>query len=213
MSADEWDEVEYLMLNAFDDFDKDRSAAYFTFLQRFSKDEVVASLHRLVQSGQKWRPKLGELADAIQANRAPALPSWATVYFALYEAPATRVTRLTEYGSRKATEKQVIEALYEQVHPWVAEWVTVQTVKRLCLLPVDDPEYGQLERKRLMENWDAFVKERRDDNVTDRTLEALTGRVDRRALGLRKPSLLEAAGLVPPRELGPGELESPPDRP
>jgi hypothetical protein len=70
-----------------------------------------------------------------------------------------------------------------------------QTYARLSQLPIDDPDYGQLEIKRLREDWEAFTE--RAEERQAHGLPIGTG-ARRQLAGPHKPDF--AAALPPGRD-------------
>lgn len=91
-----------------------------------------------------------------------------------------------------------------EMHPLVAGFVRVQGLRRLSLLEVDDPEYGELRRKELAEAWARFVEAHEGREAEEM---AALGAGETRS-GLRRLDPLEA---LAPKARSRLELVAPPD--
>jgi hypothetical protein len=76
----------------------------------------------------------------------------------------------------------------------VARFFEAQSYGRLSVLPIDDPDYGQLEIKRLREDWGQFVG--RAEERMAAGLPAGTG-TRRQQLGPHKPDFAAALPAGP----------------
>ncbi|HEX7088708.1 MAG TPA: hypothetical protein VF192_01150 [Longimicrobiales bacterium] len=184
---DEWAIVEETLMLAFPDTERNRWDAessmrsYRIIIGDVPPAAVLVALRRLaLESEGKWRPSAGDILRVL--NEDPERPTFEDMIAALKAAckyPA---------GGRR-------EARAQREHALIAGFI-VPRLERLVMLRLDDPEYGELRRKELRMEWDAFVEAQEG---RERHLLA-GGR--RNELGRLEP--LRALGLTPPA----GELEA-----
>jgi hypothetical protein len=207
-----WDEGEWdgflLLLREWwrarpEDWTDRRVAALAIGLADFTAEQASGALRRLRDAGQKFPPNVGEIANAIHTNRDD--PSFTEAYELLFgKGGAVRARpqpgqRFADSADRdRATDLAILQRAIAQ-HELVGAFVAAVTPKRLRLLPVDDPDYGELERRRLNEEWNDFVE--RADARRREGMPLLTAPLaERRELGPAKPNYLAAIGAPTPED-------------
>jgi hypothetical protein len=165
-----------------DPFDQRKADAYRAMLDGHDPAEVALALRRIMERGGTYRPSIAEIIAAINAD--PGLPTWAEAY-------QTIVAACWNPGR------------LDDAHEAVRLFVRAQGLGRLQTLPLNDPDWGHVERKRLRDEYDRFVERYQERRREGRALEAL-GRATRRELerldplaALRRPRLLELADGEP----------------
>lgn len=186
MTNEEWNGLTVLLDEGWPGpFRGDAERAYRTFLDGYDAVQVLEALHRLVHRGEKFRPSVAEVVAAITDD--PGRPTWAEAYSALF-GPRGAIA-----GARGKAGEAVARA--EAVHPYVGAFLRAQGFERLRSVPVDDPDYGGLERKRLGDEWERFVVQCDERIATGRALDSL-GR--REQIGPRRLDPLGLLGLSEP---------------
>lgn len=174
-----------------DVFDQRKRDAWQLMLGHHEAADVAAAVHRLVQTGDHWRPSVAEVAAAINAD--PGFPSWDEVYEVIYG--RGRVTRAP-------TDEEAI-ARAAEAHEAIGLFVRAKGLRALQLLPINDPVYGQLRQRELRENWEQHVDRYQERRREGRVMAAL-GRPAHGELQRFDP----LAALERPRlELAPGADE------
>lgn len=159
MTLEEWQQLAALLENGWrGGFDDERSAAYFVFLGRYDAVDVERALHVLVRDGKPFIPAVAEIVQAIEQD--PSVPSWPEAYRMIFGPRGVlcaRAPRGTAPGERRRFEEQAAIDRAAGLHPLLAPFVAAEGVQRLRMLPVDDPDWGGLERRRLGERWTEFL--------------------------------------------------------
>lgn len=159
MTLHEWQQLAALLENGWrGGFDDERSAAYFVFLAPYEAVEVERALHVLVRDGKPFIPAVAEIVKAVEAD--PSVPSWAEAYRMIFGARgvlAVRAPAGTPVGQRRHAEERAALDRAAESHPLLAPFVAGEGVQRLRMLPVDDPDWGEVERRRLGERWAEHV--------------------------------------------------------
>jgi hypothetical protein len=132
------------------DFPEEAGDAYRALLDNYEPPEVVAALRTLLRRGKSFRPSASEIVGALAED--PTKPTFTEALSAIRRVVPIR------------PNEAAIDAA-ERIHPYLAAFVRTAGLDRLRQWPIDDPEYGALERQRLREEWDRFV-ERADERVT-----------------------------------------------
>jgi hypothetical protein len=205
MDDDEWRGVCLLMERGFKgDLGVPDRKVYRQFIGKFDSEIVIAALHKLVEQGQVWLPKAGEIVAAIRALQAEAdggpVPSWTEALRMLRRGHAARVGYFDSNADKTAT---VLAWHEKHGHPVVAAFYRAEGgYERFSNLGLDDPEHGGAREHLLSERWREFV------DVAQVRLEnghALVSAGARPAIeGPRRLSataFLETAGLARPKEL------------
>jgi len=172
-----------------------RKAKYYApFLDGHEPDAVVAALQSLADGGQTFLPAVGEIIGAIHHDH--AAPSWAEAFELIYgrdgclRGPRRATVELA--GGEQARDDAIV-ARAEDKHPVLGAFVAAQTPKRLRMLRIDHEEYGELERRRLGEEWAEFAD--RADRRRREGLPLLTPALAQRTqLGPRR---MNPAALLP----------------
>jgi hypothetical protein len=179
MTDDEWEGVCTLIEAAWPgEFGDVQRVAYRTLLDDHSAEQLVAALKALARQGGSFRPSVSEIAGTLHAD--PSKPTWPE---ALRDLRRALAVRQAYHATDAEKEARCATWLREHSHELVACFFEAQTYERLRSLPIDDPDYGQLETKRLAEQWEAFVG-RAEERVAH-GLPVATG--TRKQLGPRKP--------------------------
>ncbi len=159
MTLGEWQQLAALLENGWrGGFDDERSAAYFVFLGRYDAVEVERALHVLVRTGKPFIPAVAEIVQAIEQD--PSVPSWAEAYRMIFGARGVLCARApagTPVEQRRGAEERAALDRAAESHPLLAPFVASEGVQRLRMLPVDDPDWGEVERRRLGEQWAEFL--------------------------------------------------------
>lgn len=209
-SFDEWKHVLVLLRTWFvsrpEDWTSDMLTGYAVGFADFAPGQVGTALRRLRDApGKTFLPRVSEIADAVHTDRDD--PSFAEAYELLFgqggavRARPTAGQRFADSSDRdRATDVAILQRAVAQ-HELLGAFVAAVTPRRLRLLPVDDPDYGELERRRLNEEWNDFVE--RADARRREGLPLLTASLAaRRELGPGKPDYLAAIGVAAPDDGG-----------
>lgn len=191
-ASGQWDVCCGLLEHGFDGgrlgaFDKATADSYRILLDKYEPPAVIAAIQGMVDAGRQYRPLPGEVVGALRAD--PSAPTFAEALRDLRRALAVRQSYFAKDDEK---ERVCVEWLEQHSHELVARFFEAQSYGRLSRLPIDDPDYGQLEIKRLREDWEAFTERAEDRRAAG--LPAGTG-TRRRQLGPRKPDF--AAALPP----------------
>lgn len=129
----------------------------------FSAEQAGAALRRLRDAGQKFPPRVPEIANAIHVDR--SAPSWTEAHALLFDRPDGVVHARIPVGARPVGEDERWELKSEAMlqraaehHEMIAAFVAAFGPRRLAYLPINDPEYGALELERLRVQWEEFVQ-------------------------------------------------------
>jgi hypothetical protein len=182
MTERDWAGISLMLEKAFihrpdTPWDRDRDAAYAAFLAHLPEPVVRAAL-RSVAVGAKWCPSAGEILAAVEAE--PGVPTWPEI----------------ERWVRTPASRRPAAA-----HPLADHWIELQGGwHAVGMLPIDCPDQGRWERKRLMESWAQTV----DAGLArDRHMSALAASGQPRTL-----DPIASLGLVTPgmaSQIGSGE--------
>jgi hypothetical protein len=150
---DEWAGICTLLENGWPgEFGDAARVSYRLLLDDFDPAQIEQALKLLVRSGGTFRPSASEVAGAITAD-----PSTPTFTEALRDLRRALAVRQSYFAKDDEKERVCVEWLEQHSHELVARFFEAQSYGRLSQLPIDDPDYGQLEVKRLREDWDAFT--------------------------------------------------------
>lgn len=182
MTDREWDALVCLIREWWPEperFDRGAAAAYRVALEVYPPDALVVGLQLLLRRGSADRPSVAEIVQAIE--RDPGAPTWPEAY------------RLVLSALSAARDERQALARAERMHPWVGLFIRAQGYERLRRLPLDDPDWGHVERRALGEEWQRFTEQVKDRTAAGMSLAALE-RPDRHALERLDPlSALPAA--------------------
>jgi hypothetical protein len=171
------------------EFSPEAGDAYRALLDPFEPSQAIAALRALLAQGARFRPSAAEIVGAVTTD--PGRPTWDEAYRDLRRALSVRQAYHASIAGKQAV---CLNWLNEHSHPLVAAFFEAKTYARLSQLPVDDPDYGQLEIKRLREDWEAFT-----ERAEERQAHGLPiGTGARKQLGPHKPDF--AAALPPGRD-------------
>jgi hypothetical protein len=153
MRNDQWIGVCSLLEHGFPgEFSDAARVSYRLLLDDFEPGQVVDAVKLLVRKGGTFRPSASEIAGAITAD-----PSTPTFTEALRDLRRALSVRQDYFAKADEKERVCVEWLEQHSHDLVARFFEAQSYGRLSVLPIDDPDYGQLEIKRLREDWGQFV--------------------------------------------------------
>jgi hypothetical protein len=191
---------------------KDRLLGLAMGMADFTAEQAGDALKRLRDSGQKFPPRVPEIANAIHTDR--STPSWAEAYTLLFGRPDGVVHARVPRDARPADENERRE-LHEtamlqraaQLHPMIGAFVAAFGARRLDGVQIDDEKYGALERERLREQWLEFVE--RADARRREGAPLLTAPLARRGLGAGGPRRLDAVAQLGLRTSLAGEGSAP----
>lgn len=169
-TAEEWEAFGLIMAQCWrGDWTPARERAYGIVLDGYRPADVIAVVRRLIREGKSFLPTPSELVGPIAAAEeiVTAAPSWPEVKQMLFGRGGVLKVAPTPGGytdardrARRVAELALTRA--ESMHPYLHAFVAVQGVDRLRALPVDDPDYGELELKTLGERWAEHVERLRD---------------------------------------------------
>lgn len=155
----------------------------------FTAGQASQALRRLRDSGQRFAPRVPEIADAIHVDR--DIPSWTEARALLFDAPGGVVHAGIPAAARPADEEErhrlAERAMLEraaQLHDTIAAFTLAFGARRLALAPIHDPDYGAIELQRLREQWEEFAQ-RADARRRDGLPLLTTGLAPRAARGPR----------------------------
>jgi hypothetical protein len=157
-------------------WDQRKSDAYRLVLGDYEVADVAMAIRRIIERGGAYRPSIPEVVAAM--NTDAGMPT-------AEEAVALLIRAQYRSG--------VLEGCHEVVRAFSA------TVN-VGMLPLNDPDWGHVERRRLGEQYEQFVERYKERQREGRALEAL-GRASRDELkrldplaALARPRLLELEG-------------------
>lgn len=182
MTGDEWEVVAGILEDGWPyDFGED---AYRLVLGHCRADAVLAAIRKLALGGKaEKRPSVGALAAAL--NEDPGIPSWAEVEEAL----------LGPGGALR------VGALSGAAHPVLRDFLATRTIERLSRLPFDDPDWGEVERRRLREDWERYAERAEQRRFHGLALESVGARNGE----LHQLRPLATLGIPQPMELTEGD--------
>lgn len=138
---------------------------------------------RSCEADQKFPPSAPELAALARVD--PDVPIWSEAFDKIYGRGGVLCARpsyppggWTGDELQVAQDKLALERA-DGFHRLLGAFVRTQTLRRLRMLHVDDPDHGELVRKELGKDWDQFVA------TTDRRQIAAIASGDQRH-GLRR---------------------------
>lgn len=154
-------------------FPSEAGDAYRLLLDDVEPEATFAAVKTLIKQGKPFRPSVAEIAGEAIAD--PSKPTFDEALHAI-----RRVVPI--HPDTAALERA------EGIHPYLRAFIESVGLDRLRRWPIDDPEFGQLETKKLREAWDRFVE--RADHRTASGMEIDTP--VRRQLGPHKPDFKAA---------------------
>lgn len=208
MTDDQWKALAMLLDKGFkwrEPFVGAVEDTYQVLLDGYEPAQIASAITALVASGQVFGPTPGEIVAQIRED--PDIPVWSEAYDKIYGRRGILRAR-PPYPSGGWTGDQLQVAqdklgleLADEYHPLFGAFVRTQTLRRLRMLHVDDPNHGELVRKELGEDWALFIA------TTDRRqVAAIAAGGQRRGLRRVDPSTVinghTTSGRVP--ELEPG---------
>lgn len=210
-TQDEWDAVAFLLEKGWKgDLTDEDLEAYLTLLAGVQPAAVVAGLQRLVRHGKPFTPTVSEIVQAAQAD--DGTPSWPEAWGQIFgrggivHARSGLRTYRTENERVRADEDAMLERS-AACHPFIASFVHAVGIARLRTLPVHDHDWGELERRRLGEEWAEHVDRVEARRRAGIPLQLPTPAAARAALDAGRPAglrKLNAGGLVAHLEEGNG---------
>jgi hypothetical protein len=201
MTSDEWLVVSGKMADWFTgDFGlKVRESYGQVLMKRFTRNQVVAACELLLERGQVFLPKPGEIIQAVRELEDSPLPSWSEAWSWIGKA-IRRGGRVGGTWPRK--EEAALAFLEEHDLAIVARFMQSEGYVTLATTEYGDPDYGPLRVREVEQHWNDFVgvaKERLERGLALQTVRR----------GTVGPSKLSEAALLPERTAGrPRELEA-----
>lgn len=180
MQREQWDAIGLLLENGWPgEFTDEAQATYRTLLEDYDPSAILAALKLLVRKGGTFRPSVSEIAAALNAD--PGRPTWSEAYRLLFGQRGFLTVRPEKSALIQAGDR----------HPLLAAFIVQEDYERLRMLPVHDPDRGEMVRRQLERSW-----ERMEQRADDRQAAGLPlGEVGRRPqIGPRKPNYLAAIG-------------------
>ena len=180
MTRDEWTAVSLVIENCWQgEFDDDRADAYFSMLEHFDVDQVLAALRLLAEGGRPFIPTVPEITLAVRTAAEPLVPSWSEAW------------SLIQLSIRRCrSEDQAVDFLGNRAHRFVGAFVLAEGFDKLRFEPVEDPDFGPLTLRQLQGRWREFCE--RSVERERQGLAITSGpRSDRRGLGQ-----VDMAGLI-----------------
>jgi hypothetical protein len=186
------------------DFNDTAAAAWRVFLDDYEPAQVLVALKALVAKGGTFRPSVAEVVAQIRQD--PSRPTPEEAYTMIY-GPRGVMRARAKANQSYANEAAMIGAHDDakvqrafELHPLLGAFVERYGIRRLALLEVDSPEYGEIKRRELREAWErhceafegrevaAIARGRRPDGL---------GRLDPfGALGIERKPALESGEAV-----------------
>ncbi len=174
MTKEEWDALALMVEHGFKgDFPDTTSDVYFLLLRHLERSRVEAALTWLLRHGSPFVPAAAEIVQAAGRVGQPSRPTWTEVWPVLRRA------------MRHDDEGRGLAELADVAGPYAAAFAATWGWRALRMLPLCDPDYGELSVRRLGEEYDrwlARVAERMRDGLS---LEEATPTA--RLGGLRRP--------------------------
>lgn len=139
-------------------------------------------------AGEKYAPGAADLVAAFRRTNDLSTPTFDEAFQLVFG-----------QGSRLLS-RNVTQADLDAAHPMVASWVVRSGIERLRMLPVFDPQYGELRRADLRRSWEAHV-----EAMGERAQAAAMLPPADRERGLAKMDPLAALGIEPQKRLVSGQ--------
>lgn len=146
-------------------------------------DTARRTITAAARAGDRFPPAPGEIVAAAR-EQARSVPTFAEAYRLIW-------------GRRGLLSRDCDPS---RVHPLVRSFAVRQGMDRLRVLPVEDPDYGELRRKELEAQWDRHV-----EAMEGRERQVLALPSGDRGQGLRRLDPLVALGLSETLELEAGD--------
>lgn len=197
IGGDEWDSMCLLIDEGWPgEFTDTAATAWRVFLDDYEPDQILRALKTLVARGGTFRPSVAEVVAEIR--RDPSKPTAEEAYQMIYGPGGVIKARLApggSYGSEAemlgARDQAKVDRAWE-LHPLLGDFVERFGIRRLVMLPVDDPEWGEKRREEVRAAWD-----RHCDAMDGRDAAAIAaGRGRRGGLGRLDP--MAALGVKAP---------------
>lgn len=159
MTDDEWLAVRSLLRHTFvlteqNGYGEAKDRAYRLSLDAYDPLAVVAALRRLQREGQKFVPAVADILRKLEDD--PTLPTFTEVLTAA-RACWGGGRALAAANGEPYRDEHVLRWIEANVHPWVAAFFASYGLDTIRGLPLDDPQYGGLERQRFGERWDEWL--------------------------------------------------------
>jgi hypothetical protein len=175
MTGEQWAPIEQLLANGWGSPRWTQAAAstYRAVLAGRDPEQVTLAIFRLIERGGPYRPSIAEVVASINVDA--GVPMWSEAYTAIIGIC---------WDPRRL----------DGVHEVVRLFVQAKGLNRLQTLPLNDPNWGHVEQKRLGDEYAQFVERYQERQREGRALEAL-GRSTRGELA--KPDYLAALSDEP----------------
>lgn len=201
----QWDVFAGLVAEAWHgDFDEAENA-WRILLDGVDPAEAKQALQRLLLEGREHRPSVSEFLAEIRRDRSqPTFDEAFELIFGRRGALKADATGTFEdLRTERAARRQAILERAQSMHPLIASFIIRQSVERLLMLDVHDPEWGEKRRRDMEGSWDRHVEAFDGREVA--AIAAGAGASDLRAL-----DPLAALGIgTPPKALTAGAGDKP----
>jgi hypothetical protein len=180
MTDQEWTTISLVLEHGWPgEFDDAARAAYRVILDPYTGATLLAAVRSLAGRGGRFRPSVGEIAAQVLED--PGRPTWSEARRLLFGARGLLTIR----------PEQACLARAEAQHPALAAFIRAEGYDRLRSLPVHDPDYGELEMRRLGDAWN-----RLEDRHQARVAAGLPAETvaPARRIGPARPDYLRAIG-------------------
>lgn len=179
-------------------------------LADFTADQAGAALRRLRDGGQKFPPRVPEIANAIHVDR--DAPSWTEAHALLLDRPGGVIHARIPRGERPVGEEarwalreQAMLDRASELHPMIAAFTAAYGPRRLEAVSgrIAHSEYGAVELERLREEWEDFVdraEARRREGMPLLTPPLARRELEQGPRRLGAPQLAAAIGAPPDGE-------------
>lgn len=137
-------------------FDDSTAEAWRVLLDSTPPQVAVEALRRLLLEGRRFRPSVSELLAATRDD--PSQPTFDEAYWLIFGPRGALRARSTgvalHEGEQRQSENDAALERARTMHPLIASFMERQGLDRLRMLPLDDPDYGEIRRKELREAWE-----------------------------------------------------------
>jgi len=154
MTGEQWASIEQILANGWGSPRWTQAAAstYRAVLAGRDPEQVTLAIFRLIERGGPYRPSIAEVVASINVDA--GVPMWSEAYTAIIGIC---------WDPRRL----------DGVHEVVRLFVQAKGVTRLQTLPLNDPDWGHVEQKRLGDEYAQFVEHYQERQLEGRALEAL----------------------------------------
>lgn len=181
-----------------DPWSPEKAMAWRVVLDDLAPELVEQAVARLINGGQIFLPSLGELIVA--ARHDPDWPTWPDAQAILYGRHGVLLARPPRTGnvtesSPQLIDQAILEAAFLQ-HPAIAAFVAAIGPRRLRMLGVEDPDWGQKRLDDLGVLWAEHDQRARARAANGLPVALPAASAARGLLGAGNPRQLDAGQLV-----------------